>query len=207
MPKKKYYVVWQGRSPGIYDTWPAAKGQVDGYANPHYQGYATLAEAQEAYANEPPRRLHAAARTQIETPAPTQRPLTNALAVDAACAGNPGPMEYRGVSLWDNQVVFQHQHKLGTNNIGEFLAIVEALARLRQAGDDATTVYSDSQTAIGWVRRGKCNTKLLATPRTADLLDLVARAERWLASNTYSNPLVKWPTEAWGEIPADYGRK
>jgi ribonuclease HI len=33
------------------------------------------------------------------------------------------------------------------------------------------------------------------------------RAEKWLLSNEFSNEILKWETKAWGEIPADFGRK
>ncbi|MGB0789138.1 MAG: ribonuclease H, partial [Marinirhabdus sp.] len=39
------------------------------------------------------------------------------------------------------------------------------------------------------------------------LFELIARAEKWLRTNTYTTKVVKWETRAWGEIPADFGRK
>ena len=38
-------------------------------------------------------------------------------------------------------------------------------------------------------------------------LDLIERAEKWLKTNTYTTPILKWETSEWGEIPADFGRK
>ena len=97
---------------------------------------------------------------------------------------------------------FQH----GTNNIGEFLAIVHALALLKQK-ELPQPVYSDSETAIAWVKKKKCNTDLLPDDQNRPLFELLARAEAWLKENDYENRILKWNTEAWGEIPADYGRK
>lgn len=133
--------------------------------------------------------------------------LPNAVAVDAACSGNPGPMEYRGVYLGSGQQLFHFGPVHGTNNIGEFLAIVHALALLEKQGLHDMTIYSDSATAQTWVRKKKCGTKLARTPQTEALLNLVARAEMWLRTHTYRNPILKWQTEEWGEIPADFGRK
>lgn len=204
---KKHYVVWKGHTPGIYADWATAKAQIDGFNGARYKGFATREEAEAAYAQEP-KPLPAYLTRPMKAPKPdTAKPLDKAIAVDAACSGNPGVMEYRGVSLWDRKEFFHHKFQLGTNNIGEFLAIVEGLARLKAAGADDMTIYSDSMIAISWVKGKKCRTKLLPTPRTNDLLNLVARAEAWLKQNTYSNPIVKWPTEEWGEIPADFGRK
>ncbi len=131
----------------------------------------------------------------------------DALAVDAACSGNPGPMEYRGVYLATGQEVFHYGPVHGTNNIGEFLAIVHALALLKQRGR-TMTVYSDSRNALLWVRAKKCRTKLARTARTEKLFQLIERAEQWLRTHDYSDiPLLKWETSRWGEVPADFGRK
>ncbi len=129
-----------------------------------------------------------------------------ALAVDAACSGNPGPMEYRGVHLPSGQQVFHFGPIQGTNNIGEFLAIVHALALLKQKKLDMP-VYSDSRTGLAWLRNRKAKTTLARTPETAEALDLVARAEKWLRENPQHAPVLKWETGLWGEVPADFGRK
>lgn len=131
----------------------------------------------------------------------------SAIAVDAACSGNPGPMEYQGVDLATRQRLFHFGPLHGTNNIGEFLAIVHALALLDKYGKHDTVIYSDSYNAILWVSKGKCKTKLERTPETEKLFELIERAEFWLATHNYRNPVVKWETKEWGEIPADFGRK
>lgn len=132
--------------------------------------------------------------------------LENSLAVDAACSGNPGAMEYRGVHVASRQQVFHFGPIYGTNNIGEFLAIVHGLALLKQKGFDMP-IYSDSANAINWVKQKKCKTKLPRDPKTEELFQLIERAEKWLRENTYSTPILKWETRQWGEIPADFGRK
>ena len=131
---------------------------------------------------------------------------TYALAVDAACSGNPGPMEYRGVYLGDGKEIFHFGPVHGTNNIGEFLAIVHALAMLDKQGLKMT-IYSDSRTAISWVRKKCCKTQLERTEETEQLFQLIERAEAWLKAHRVTIPIVKWETEHWGEIPADFGRK
>ena len=132
--------------------------------------------------------------------------LENSLAVDAACSGNPGAMEYRGVHVASRQQVFHFGPMYGTNNIGEFLAIVHGLALLKQKGFDMP-IYSDSVNAISWVKQKKCKTKLPRDPKTEQLFQLIERAEKWLRENIYSTPILKWETQQWGEIPADFGRK
>ena len=131
----------------------------------------------------------------------------DAWAVDAGCSGNPGPMEYQCVDLQTGAQVFHFGPVKGTNNIGEFLAIVHALALCWKQGLFNKTIYSDSYNAILWVKKRKCKTKLERTPETEPLYQIIARAEAWLATHNYSNPIIKWETSAWGEIPADFGRK
>lgn len=132
---------------------------------------------------------------------------SNAWAVDAACSGNPGPMEYRCIDLATGAQVFHFGPVYGTNNIGEFLAIVHALALLDRQGLKDKTVYSDSYNAILWVKKKQCKTKLVRTPQTETLFGIIARAEQWLRTHPVTAPVVKWDTRAWGEVPADFGRK
>jgi len=131
----------------------------------------------------------------------------DAWAVDAACSGNPGPMEYQAIDLATGQCVFHFGPVKGTNNIGEFLAIVHALALMQQRGLEEKTIYSDSYNAILWVNKRQCKTKLERTPETEPLYEIIARAERWLLTHTWRNPIIKWETKQWGEVPADFGRK
>ena len=130
-----------------------------------------------------------------------------AWAVDAGCSGNPGPMEYQAVDLQTGAQVFHYGPVHGTNNIGEFLAIVHALALMEQRGIHDKVVYSDSYNAILWVKKKQCKTKLVRNEQTENLFKMIARAENWLRTHTISTTVIKWETAKWGEIPADFGRK
>ncbi len=212
--KKKYYVVWQGREPGIYDSWDACEQQVKGIEGSVYKSFKTQEEAEEALYSSPhiyiKEKGGAAEKPQLQAYTPASLPTEvtpDALAVDAACSGNPGRMEYRGVYLKTGQQVFHYGPVYGTNNIGEFLAIVHALALLKQKGA-ALTVYSDSNNALLWVKKKKCKTTLVRNAQTEELHRLIERAERWLQTHDCKDiPLRKWETAQWGEIPADFGRK
>ncbi len=131
----------------------------------------------------------------------------DAWAVDAACSGNPGPMEYQAIDLQTGARVFHFGPVHGTNNIGEFLAIVHALALSQQQGLPYKTIYSDSYNAILWVTKRKCKTKLERNAKTEQLFQIIERAERWLLTHQWQNPIIKWETQKWGEVPADFGRK
>jgi len=206
--KQKYYVVWHGHTPGVYHSWDACKRQVEQFPGAIYKSYPTLAEAKEAFAHGPGARERKP-RTESSKPRISRdRIVPNSISVDAACSGNPGRMEYRGVWTDDRTEIFHFGPvPVGTNNIGEFLAIVHALAWLKKKGDGKTAVYSDSRNAILWVKKKHAATKLPHTKATADLMDMIDRAEQWLRDNTWTNPLLKWETESWGESPADFGRK
>ena len=211
MAKQKYYVVWEGVSPGIYQSWTDCQLQVKGYEGAKYKSFDTREEAEQAFASSPYQyiRKHTSSAPQTAQPASDVLPpcvIDNSLAVDAACSGNPGPMEYRGVHVASQQQVFHYGPVKGTNNIGEFLAIVHGLALLKQKGFDMP-IYSDSVNAINWVRKKKCKTKLPRTAETEGLFQMIERAEKWLHDNTYTTRILKWETKKWGEIPADFGRK
>jgi len=207
--KQKYYVVWKGVSPGIYTSWTDCQLQTKGYEGAQYKSFETQEEAEQAFASSPYTYIgnqKPAASHQHPQALPENFDL-NCVAVDAACSGNPGPMEYRGVYLQTGQEIFHFGPVYGTNNIGEFLAIVHALALMKQKGI-CMTVYSDSRNALSWVKQKKCKTKLERTPKTEELFRLIERAETWLKTHTYSDiPLLKWETDVWGEVPADFGRK
>ena len=206
MKKEKYYVVWAGVTPGIYNSWTECQLQTKGYRGARFKSFDTRREAEEAFASGPEPIAPAAHRSPKPTPQLPPGLTGNALAVDAACSGNPGQMEYRGVHLPSGQQVFHFGPTYGTNNIGEFLAIVHALALLQQKGWDMP-VYSDSRNALAWVRQKQCKTRLPRDARTEALFQLIERAEHWPRTHTYTTPLRKWETERWGEIPADFGRK
>ena len=214
--KAKFYVVWQGRESGIYDSWAACEAQVKGVAA-KYKGFATREEAERALDDGYEKHISFTPRTSSATVQPAT-PLSledmlkhgvklPALAVDAACSGNPGKMEFRGVIADTSTQVFHRGPYIGgTNNIGEFLAIVLGLAYLKQK-NLPWALYSDSKTAIAWVRQKQCKTKIEWTAKNQDLLLAVRAAEKWLHENTWTTPIYKWDTEHWGEIPADFGRK
>ena len=213
MAYSKTYVVWEGRHPGIYSSWEDCKAEVENFPNARYKAFSSRTEAIMAYREsdrEASEVLRSISRHLKEEPAGyMSNPEINpeSIAVDAGCSGNPGKMEYRGVYLRTGKEVFhQGPFEHGTNNIGEFLAIVHALALLKKNGSNMT-VYSDSAVAQKWVRDKRCNTKLEKNDKNSELYALILRAEAWLAANDYANPVMKWKTDKWGEIPADFGRK
>ena len=209
MAKQKYYVVWDGNTPGIYSSWTECQLQIKGYPNAKYKAFKTREEAEAAFASSYDDFIEFGAKSSAPKPLPEEfekEIVWDSISVDAACSGNPGVMEYQGVDTRNKSQIFYQKFSLGTNNIGEFLAIVHALAMFKQQNLD-TPIYSDSKTAMAWVRRKKANTKLARNPKTAKLYSLIDRAETWLKNNSYQNELLKWNTERWGEIPADFGRK
>ncbi len=204
--KKKFYVVWQGQTPGVYDTWEKCLLQVKSFPNAKYKSFSSKNEAEEAFQNV----FEPKVKSNIKTKLVNWRDLLpdDCLVVDAACSGNPGLLEYQGVNPHTGERLFHvGPLKKGTNNLGEFLAIVHALAWLKNLGKENTPVYSDSETAMKWVFRKHPATKLVFDVENAELQKLVKRAVDWLHQFNFKNPLLKWETEKWGENPADFGRK
>lgn len=208
--KNKFFAVWEGREPGIYSSWEACKKQVHAYAEAKYKSFPTEAEAREAFLS--PYWDYVGKNAKTTQPSNEQiiaagLPVNDSIAVDAACSGNPGLMEYQGVYTKTGELLFhQGPFKNGTNNIGEFLALVHGLAFLKQRNSNLP-IYTDSKTALAWVKNKKAKTLLDKTADNALLFDLIERAEKWLRDNDYSTEVLKWKTEVWGEIPADFGRK
>lgn len=216
----KYYVVWQGNTPGIYRTWDECKRQVEGVAKAQYKSFESREEAELAFQrpydeykgqhpSKPKRQSMVSVDAEgmtVVAEGPVAGPVLDSLAVDAACSGNPGVMEYQGVYVANRKQIFHYKAPVGTNNIGEFLAIVHGLSYLKKNGL-SQIMYSDSVNAINWVRRKECRTKLPLTPETTELWNYIRRAEHWLQTNTYTTEIRKWDTDHWGEIPADFGRK
>lgn len=204
--KKKYYVVWSGVEPGIYEDWEKTKEQITGFPGAKFKAYGSRDEAEEAY-YEGYQKPNNKKKKSIPAKLPEAVKLPS-LAVDAACSGNPGALEYRGVWTDSQQEIFhQGPFEEGTNNIGEFLALVHALAYIQKNEMPSYLIYSDSKIAMGWLLKKKCNTKLKRTAANQVLFTLIERAENWLKNNSYDSVIVKWETKEWGEIPADFGRK
>jgi ribonuclease HI len=207
MTKEKYYVVWKGRKRGVFSTWKECSAQVSGYTDARFMAFESRALAEQALAGRYEDYRDGSSRAARLSRAGGDVPAPDSLAVDASCRGNPGPMEYRGVQVGKGREVFRQKPAgNGTNNIGEFLAIVDALVYLKEH-NLAWPVYSDSIQAIRWVKGKHCNTKIGRTNDTRAAFALIARAETWLRENSYPNDVRKWKTEKWGESPADFNRK
>ncbi len=205
VPRRKYYVVWKGRKTGIFHSWAECEAAVKGYREAEYKAFDSRGEAERA--------LAAGYEAYKGRPASSQKwlfavekPILPSIAVDAACSGSPGVLEFRGVEMEIGKSIFEEgPFADGTNNVGEFLAIVEAMKWLDEH-QKPWPVYSDSANAIKWVKDKKCNTQLRRMPSNKALFERIAEAEKRLGFLT-KRKVLKWDTGAWGEIPADYGRK
>ena len=228
--KAAYYVVWSGKTPGIYDTWEDCEAQVKGVQGAKYKGFTSRPEAEQAFSSSPENYIirkpqnsqHSTLNSQFSIlncqlstlnsqfsilNSQLSTPILPALAVDAACSGNPGVIEFRGVIADTGTEVFHRgPFNGGTNNIGEFLAIVLGLAYLKQ-NNLPWALYTDSRTALAWLKKGHADTKIEWNAQNQDLFFMLRKAEMWLHDNTWTTPIYKWDTKAWGEIPADFGRK
>lgn len=209
--KQKFYAVWKGKQTGVFDNWAEAEEQIKGVEKAQYKSYETLKEAENAfkgnYWQAVQKGQKGVAGIQQKSSILVGKPNLNSISVDAACAGNPGVLEYQGVETATKKLLFaMGPFPIGTVNIGEFLAIVHALALLKKHNSDLP-LYSDSRTAISWVKNKAIKTTLERNAKTEELFELTDRAVLWLKNNKYTTKVLKWETEFWGENPADFGRK
>jgi len=208
--KGKFYVVWKGKKPGIFDSWRECKKSIAGYAGAEYKSFESFDIAKKAYNGnyvDFKGKKKTTSTLSKEDLIRIGHPNYDSISVDAASSGNPGVMEYQGVDTKTGKKLFkQGPFPQGTNNIGEFLAIVHGLAFLKKH-ESGRIIYTDSRTAMSWVRNKKCNTKLAPNAKNKTLFEFIDRAVDWLNKNEYKTIIVKWETKAWGEIPADFGRK
>jgi ribonuclease HI len=207
MPRQKYYVVWKGRKTGVFTSWGECEKQVKGFVGAEFKAFESEAEADaaflskyEAYKGKP--------ATSGKWREASVKPLLPSICVDAACNGSPGKLEFRGVNTETGEQIFRAgPYEQGTNNVGEFLAVVHALT-WESKHNMHVPIYSDSENAIAWVNTGECKTKLKHSARNAILFTLIRSAENWLAENELpEDKILKWDTGLWGENPADFGRK
>lgn len=215
----KYYAVFIGHNPGVYDDWEEVKEQTDGFPGAIFKGYASSSEATEAYRKFAGEKDRNELFRLISSPVEVSDQLKDgvwkdnpeidmdAWAVDASCLGNPGKMEYRGIDLKTGEEIFRiGPFEDATNNIGEYLALVHAMALMTKKGE-YHNIYSDSRTAISWWKNRRVKTQLKMTPRNGRVFELLARAQVWVNTHKFPSTIMKWQTERWGEIPADFGRK
>lgn len=208
--KNKFYTVWVGREPGVYSSWEECQKHINGYENAVYKSFATKEDAELAFernSNEYIGVDNFKSRLPISDLSLIGVPIPNSICVDGAWNTSTNATEYQGVIFPQKDVIFHvGPFSAGTNNIAEFLAIVHGLTYC-QKNPNISAIYSDSKTAISWVRKKKAATKIISNEATSQIIAIVRRAEDWLHKNDYHTPILKWETLAWGENPADFGRK
>ena len=210
MKKSKYYVVWKGRHTGIFDSWEDCKTQIKGFPGAVFKSFLTKELAEQAFASESREFI---GKDIFESKLTKGQlvligdPILESISVDAAWDTSTGLVEYQGVDTKTKKMVFhQGPFEDGTINIGEFLALVHALAHCKKYRL-ALPIYSDSRNAIGWVKDKEARTNHARSEKNKPLFDLIDRALQWLQENEYPNRILKWETRVWGENPADFGRK
>ncbi|MDD2923089.1 MAG: ribonuclease H family protein [Anaerolineales bacterium] len=207
MPKQKYYVVWKGRKMGVFTSWAECEKQVKGFVGAQFKAFDSELEAEAAYlANYDDYKGKPSSHGKWKLA--SVQPILPSICVDAACSGAPGKLEYRGVNTETGEETFRAApYTEGTNNVGEFLAIVQSLT-WQSKHNMRIPIYSDSENAIAWVATGECKTKLKHSSKNAVLFALIRSAENWLAENELpEGKILKWDTDLWGENPSDFGRK
>ena len=210
MAKPKFYVVWVGRQTGIFETWDECYEQIFGFPKAVYKSFKTKQLAEQAFNSSSKDFI---GKDIFETELTEEQlkligdPIQDSISVDGAWNTSTGVVEYQGVHTTTKKSYFRiGPLEDGTNNIVEFLGIVHALAYCKQ-NNIKLPIYSDSRNAIGWVRDKDARTNHDKSEKNIKLFEMLDRAVKWLKENEYENQILKWETRAWGENPADFGRK
>jgi ribonuclease HI len=209
--QKKFYVIWIGRQTGVFETWDECSRHTSGFHGAVFKSFPSRTLAEQAFSSESKEFI---GKDTVTKPIVSDErkqiignPILDSISVDGAWNTTTGVVEYKGVYTKTGEVIFEvGPYDDGTNNIVEFLGIVHALAHCKKQ-NITLPIYSDSKTAISWVKRKSANTKHIRSDRNEKLFILLERAVKWLKENEYTNSILKWETDVWGENPADFGRK
>jgi len=210
MAKQKFYVVWKGRQTGIFENWDECNAQIFEFPKAVYKSFKTRQLAEQAF-NSSSKEFIGKDIFEPDLTAEQLKligdPIEESISVDGAWNTATGIVEYQGVHTKSKKLFFKMgPFEDGTNNIVEFLGIVHALAYCKQH-KLKLPIYSDSRNAINWVNDKEARTKHERSNKNNKLFELIDRAIKWLNENEYENQILKWETKAWGENPADFGRK
>lgn len=186
MAPKKFYAVAKGRKPGIYDNWPEAKGQIDGYAGAVYKGFPSRREAEEWMKNPVLKRIPFSAIPSENTGGdsiPKDGEIT--IYTDGGSSGNPGPGGFGVVIIINGEKTeLSGGFRLTTNNRMELMGVIAALRELGQT-EMPITLYTDSSYVVngvtkGWAEKWRKNNWIKSDKQPAinsdlwgELLDLI----------------------------------
>jgi ribonuclease HI len=208
--KPTRYVVWIGKKPGVYTSRDGCRQQVDKFPGARYQGFDSQQLAIHAF--DLGYDWFQAYKGQNNTHMRRPTECLGQIAVDAACSGNPGILEYQWVVIGqESGQIFPlfagGPYPLGTVNLWEFIALVEAVKYVQTAWS-LQIVYTDSRTALSRYQSRQVKTMLIHNETTLHLYLKVDQCVRRLQWAYQGNVVVrKWNTALRGECPADFGRK
>lgn len=166
---KKFYVVWKGRSTGIFTDWDTCKKQVDAFAGAKYKSFKTRDDAEAAFAGNA-----TTASSPVKKKSSTQTvktytadeidamPLDTKIFTDGGCEPNPGKAG-SGVAVYRNNVVeelwFGLYNPSGTNNTAELNALHQALMMAKSDVDryKSVAIFCDSKYSIQCVTQWAAN--------------------------------------------------
>lgn len=176
--KKKYYAVYKGRKPGIYNNWPEAKSQIDGFNGAVYKGFVTYDEAA-GWMKKPVIRKNPAKGALPENHGASGKPKPGEVTVytDGGSLGNPGPGGYGAVIMYEGKIIeLSGGFRLTTNNRMELTGAIVALQNL-PVKEKPVTLYTDSSYVVngitkGWAKKWRANNWIKSDKKPAINPDL-----------------------------------
>ena len=187
MPPKKVYAVAKGRKPGIYNNWPAAQSQIEGFPGAVFKGFSTIKEAEEWMKN-PGFSTSASGSKSIKLNEPViTAPKAGEVTIytDGGSSGNPGPGGYGIVQVYgEERKEMSGGFRLTTNNRMELMGVIAALRNLEHK-NVPVSVFTDSSYVVngitkGWAKSWRKNNWIKSDKKPAvnpdlwgELLDLI----------------------------------
>ena len=174
---KKYYVVWKGRTTGIFTTWNECKSQVDGFAGARYKSFPTLGEAESAFGGKADSASLSVSTSGSSSTKPSaaskpkkakvpplseqqifEMPFDIKIYTDGACEPNPGEAG-TGLAVYLNneltELWYGLYQQVGTNNTAELHGLKHAfiLAKEKLKAGLSVAIYCDSKYSIDCITK------------------------------------------------------
>ena len=122
------------------------------------------------------------------------------IATDGAHSAKERLTRFRAVDLSSGKELFSKAIGNWTNNIGEFLGIVEAVRYVMEHPESPRTIYSDSITAITWYRN-----KQTASSRRCPALQKAEIFLKVMEARIKDIEVLHWVIRLVGVFPAVFG--
>lgn len=136
--------------------------------------------------------------------------------VNCKCEDNPGIAKFQLYDLNLKKVLTVSDNFYCSNDLTEFLGLVNSIYYCFHNNHEH--LFSNSETAISWIRKKKYRSNLIRTKETEITWDKINKALKWLKTLEYTDKsgsfrdpstkkivyVHKWLESEWGKSPLFY---